>query len=84
MLTPTRRCDWKTIEHQGVKTTFSHFIAIADFSFLFLWKITIKTSNHAHICVQQVKTYKIQDFVLNFMSEEFSTVFSTAIFTKRG
>ena len=59
------------------------FLVIADFDFTFLWKITIKTSNHAYICDQQVKIYKNQRVVLTFMSVEFLTVFQTVIFSNR-
>ena len=53
------------------------FLVIADFDFTFLWKITIKTSNHAYSCDQQVKIYRNQRVVLTFTSVEFITVFPT-------
>ena len=40
---------------------------------------TLKSANHAHFRVQQVKTYKNRLFILIFTSLRFLTVFPTVI-----
>ena len=71
-------CSNRPILNKNAKALRLHsVILLLNFSFnrYFVTEITVKTTNHAHTCDQQVKIYKNPWFNFDFTSLEFLTGF---------